>query len=1031
MNLENYFNNPGITSLNREADHAYMIPFADTGAKERIDILKRSQTPYYQSLNGGWKFGFFANPEMVPQDFMNPSYNTDHWDVIQVPSCWQTLGYGQCQYTDTDYPIPCDPPYVPFENETGAYIREFELSDFMADKEKYIVFEGVNSCIYLWVNGIFVGYDQVSRLPSEFNVTSYLREGRNVVAAVVLKWCDGTYLEDQDAFRYSGIFRDVYILAREKEHIRDVFIRQLHLQDRVVISAELDQAKGHVEAVLLDAKDRVVAQTGGDAPKLLTMELEHYHLWNAERPYLYQLQIRMGGEVLAFSVGLRTFGIENGVFCVNHKPIKLKGVNRHESHPLFGASVPLKHQRDDLFLMKQFNINTIRSSHYPDDPRFLELCSRYGMYVMDEADLECHGAWQQKCGLESDPTWGFAFLDRMQRMVERDKNNACIFSWSLGNESCYGDNHIAMAVWTKARDNSRIIHYEGAKYGPDKDQTCLDVVSRMYDPTYWVQDYLDDPTQNKPYFLCEYSHAMGNGPGDLKDYWDMIYAEPRLMGGCVWEWCDHTIYAKAPVDADKNILAPAVPVSSPKDFSSAEQRFSAYGGDFGEHPQSGNFCMDGLVFPDRTPGTGLYEYKYIIAPVDFNLADGGIEIKNRYDFTTTQGIAFSYELEENGVLIDEGTLEVPEILPQETARIDLPKMDLQEGRRYYITLFARTKTSTPWARAGHILMRKQLELQDIVIRKVEEKRIPGGNGLKHSALDIWKTDGIVYVKGFNFLYAFHLGHGGFVSMQYNGVEMLKEETTFVISRPTLDNDREIRPYWDRFGIDDARMLVRGTQIYDERPNRLHFLVDFAIGTESLKPVLTGTARWTVRPDGKVEVRTDVKVAEFEDYAHRKGTLSFFLPRFGLQLTLPKNMDQIAYFGYGPEEAYADKHHAAVRSLYETDVDKMWENYPMPQENGAHCGTAWVDITSAFGIGLHVEAEQPISFNASRYSIEEIRRAAHPFQLHSDDHVVVQLDYKQSGVGSGSCGAQLLPPYRLSEKEFSYQLAITPIMKEDM
>ncbi len=1031
MNLEHYFTNPGVTSVNREVSHAYMIPFPYTGENRYIDILKRSRTPYYQSLNGGWKFGFFRNPDLVPEDFMSPSFDSGKWDDIQVPSCWQMKGYGQCQYTDTDYPFPCDPPYVPYENETGAYIREFELEDFMLGKENYIVFEGVNSCLYLWVNGIFVGFDKVSRMPSEFRITQYLHEGRNTIAAVVLKWCDGSYLEDQDAFRFSGIFRDCYILSRETDHIRDAFVRQIHMTDRSVLTIEMDQAKGQVEAVLIDAEERVVAKACGDSPKTLTLELEHPVFWNAEHPYLYQLQLRMGQEVLPFSVGLRTFTIENGVFCVNHRPIKLKGVNRHESHPLFGAAVPLSHQKADLMLMKRFNINTIRSSHYPDDPRFLELCSRYGMYVMDEADLECHGAWEQNCGLESDPTWNYAFLDRMQRMVERDKNQACIFSWSLGNESCYGENHISMAVWAKARDNSRIIHYEGAKHGaPDKDQSCLDIVSRMYDPTYWVRDYLNDPSQTKPYFLCEYSHAMGNGPGDLKDYWDMIYKEPRLMGGCVWEWCDHTIVAKAPVDENKNLLEPAVPVASKRSFGAKEQIFQAYGGDFGEYPQSGNFCMDGLVFPDRTPGNGLYEYKYIISPIDFNLDGENLAIKNRYDFTTTKDIAFFYEIQKDGKFVEEGILNVPEIEPQQTAVIEIPYMPQEPG---YVTiiLYSKTTRSTEWAKAGHILMQKQLVLQEALPKDTVYKRIPGQPAPKHSALDIWKTDGIVYIKGLNFMYAFHLGHGGFCSLKYNGIEMLKEETTFVIRRPSLDNDREVRPFWKPLGIDEARMLVRGTTIYDERPMRLHFEVSYAMGTESLTPILTGKARWTVCADGKIELSTDVKVKEVADFPHRKGTLGFFLPRFGVQLTMPSYMDQVAYFGFGPEESYSDKHHATIRSIYETNVDQMWENYPMPQENGAHYATSWVDVTNAFGIGLHVESDKDISFNASRYSMEEIEQAAHPFQLKSDDHVVVQLDYKQSGVGSGSCGVQLLPPYQLNEKEFTYHLSLKPMMKEDM
>ena len=484
---------------------------------------------------------------MLPEGFYKKEYDVSEWDRIPVPSCWQMLGYDQCQYVNVQYPFACDPPRVPMDNPVGVYVREFRLAEDWEGAEKYLVFEGVNSCVALWVNGQYVGYSKGSRLPAEFDISAYVYSGINRICAVVLKWCDGSYLEDQDCFRYSGIFRDVYLLKREPGHIRDLFVQADPEAQEVIVEIDAKGA-GPVEAVLYDGDHREVAhvqeETDAQGNLMLRLPCPHPVLWNAEHPYLYKLVVSKAGEKIPISVGFRSVMVRDGVFLFNGRPIKLKGVNRHDSHPLTGQTVSVKDMIEDLMLMKQHHINTIRTSHYPNDPRFLELCSRMGFYVMDEADLESHGAWGNGINLPADPEWKNAFLDRMQRMVERDKNQTCVLFWSLGNESDYGENHLAMARWTHSRDHSRLIHYEGWYHRQEVGHEELDMLSRMYPTLDYMREYAEDPANTKPLFLCEYSHAMGNGPGDLADYWRLIYSEPKLMGGCVWEWCDHAIRAK-------------------------------------------------------------------------------------------------------------------------------------------------------------------------------------------------------------------------------------------------------------------------------------------------------------------------------------------------------------------------------------------------------------------------------------------------------------------------------------------------------
>ncbi|WP_438445996.1 glycoside hydrolase family 2 TIM barrel-domain containing protein [Gorillibacterium sp. sgz5001074] len=1001
-----YWENLQMLHENREAPRSSYIPYRE---EAQAESGKRGRSPYFRTLNGSWKFQYVSSVKTVPEGFYLETSDVSGWDDLIVPSCWQTSGYDQLHYTNVNYPIPCDPPFVPDANPAGLYVRDFQLPEGGEDKEQFLVFEGVNACFYLWVNGEYTGYSQGSRLPSEFNVTTKLRSGMNRVAVMVLKWCDGTYIEDQDLWRHSGIYRDVYLLSRDRIRIRDVFNRQELAPDykSARLRCEIDTTGPlAVRAELRDAAGVTVAATQGTVDGNGTLELQVADpvLWNAEAPYLYRLYLWAGEEVLAFRTGFKEVRIADGVFTVNGRAVKLKGVNRHDSHPVLGQTIPVNHMRRDLELMKLHNVNTIRTSHYPNDPRFLDLCDEYGFYVVDEADLECHGvrsaeepAEEAFHMLTNDPDWQAAFVDRAVRMVERDKNHACVVMWSMGNESGYGSNHIAMARWTKERDPSRPVHYEGAAahYKGSSDTDCLDVESRMYASVQYLEEYGQDPSRTKPLFQCEYSHAMGNGPGDLKDYWDVIYRYPLLMGGCVWEWCDHGILTST---------ADGTP-------------YFAYGGDFGDMPHDGNFCIDGLVSPDRVPHTGLLELKQVIAPVTVeaeDLAAGRLRVMNRYDFSDLSGLTALWRVEQDGVTVAQGQLEGLAAGPQQAVSVTVPYR-LPEGASgtYDLTVSVRTKLATRWADAGYEISFAQFELAaapkaDPAARTAVGELKPAENG--H----------LLRMQGFDFEYAFDLYDGVFTRISKHGVEMLEAPITFNLWRAPTDNDRNIRKLWEQEGLDRAGMKVYRTEWTQSGDGAVEVTVEFSLAGYMRKPYVRGTARWTVRPDGEILVETQSSVRE--DLP--------FLPRFGLQLVMPAGNEEVEYFGFGPHESYADKRQSVRRGLYLTTVDGMFENYIMPQENGSRFGTEWAIVSNELGMGLKVTAPEHFSFNASHYTAADLTAAQHTYELVKRKMTIVQLDYKISGVGSNSCGPQLLEKYQLNEKTIRFGFSIRPVFKED-
>lgn len=1005
LKIDKVWEDVNVLHILREAPRSYYIPYADaTSARSG----KRSRSSMFQSLNGNWKFRYYSSVQEVTDTFYDEAYDVSQWDDLIVPSCWQTQGYDQLHYTNVNYPIPVDPPFVPGRNPAGLYVREFEVGEAWNGKQIFTMFEGVNACFYVWVNGQFTGYSQGSRIPAEFNISEHIRPGTNRIAVMVLKWCDGTYLEDQDVWRFSGIFRDVYLLARDSAHIRDVFIKQQFSTDwgHAKLICELDTTAAlDALALLQDAEGNVVAKGAVhmDGQSVIELEIEKPILWNAENPYLYELYLQDGREVLRFPVGFRQVEIHDSVFMVNGQSIKLKGVNRHDSHPDLGQTVPVNHMIQDLKLMKQHNINTVRTSHYPNDPRFLDLCDEYGFYVVDEADLECHGLavsgdFHQ---LTRDPAWEKAFVDRAVRMVERDKNHASIIIWSMGNESGYGPNHIAMAAWTQERDNTRLVHYEGAAkvYGGDTNTEALDIESVMYPSLDYVETYGQEKGHIKPLFLCEYSHAMGNGPGDLKEYWDLFYKYPNLMGGCVWEWNDHGIRTRT---------ADGTP-------------FFGYGGDFGDQPNDGNFCIDGLVSPDRKPHVGLLELKQVIAPVRIEAEDlsrGTLKITNLYDFIDLAHLSFSWVLEQCGEMIEQGSLGTIQADPHESVTAIIPFQKAFPDGRSFLTLTARLCESAKWAEEGHEVVFAQFELPGSDAAADQEEAWL--TSLRSRPVHTAREGSTLILQGMDFKHIFDLNQGTFIQISKQGVDMLAAPLKLNIWRAPTDNDRNIKHKWMEQGYHRAEMKVYRVNVKEESAQGIVIAVNYSLGGYMKHPILNGEAVWRVDGSGEVALQTKVKLREGLPY----------LPRFGLQVVMKGGNEEVEYFGFGPHGSYVDKQQSVRKGKYLLRVDDMFEPYVMPQENGSRFGTEKAAVTSELGMGLAFSAAAPFSFNAAHYLPEDLDQAQHLHQLVKRKETIVHLDYKMSGVGSNSCGPELLEKYRLDEKEFEFTLQLRPVFKED-
>ena len=1011
MIVPRYYENLSVLHENTMPARAYYIP-----ASRRMDNLveHREESDRMQLLNGTWKFQYFNSIYDIQDSFFEKNYDTENFDEIQVPSVWQMAGYDTHQYTNIRYPFPFDPPYVPQDIPCGAYVHTFEYSRDEKAPKSFLNFEGVDSCFYVWINGSYIGYSQVSHMTSEFDVTDVLQDGTNTVAVLVMKWCDGSYLEDQDKFRMSGIFRDVYILKRPKQAISDYHIKT-RIED-MLAKVEIEMKFYFPLNVKISIEDRngAVVALGSIAEEgTAVLEIASPELWNTENPYLYKLILETENEVIVDHIALRKIEIKDQVIYLNGQKIKFRGVNRHDSDPVTGFTINPEQITTDLTLMKQHNFNAIRSSHYPNAPFFYEMCDKYGFMVIDEADIEAHGPfmiyrkedtdynrfkrWNEK--IADDPVWEEAIVDRVKLMVERDKNRFCIVMWSMGNESAYGCNFEKALEWTKNFDPDRITQYESARYrnyDETYDYSNLDVYSRMYPALSEIQEYLDKDG-SKPFLLVEYCHSMGNGPGDFEDYFQMIQDNDKMCGGFVWEWCDHAI-AHGTAENGKTIYA--------------------YGGDHGEEIHDGNFCMDGLVYPDRTVHTGLLEYKNVYRParvISYNKESGELVLHNYMDFDDLKDyVKISYELTQDGLMISKGILPEFSVAPHGEGKTNL-KINVPENGKCYLKLIYHLKKELPLLDEDHILGFDEIEVSKEDTKcKLAEKWIP--KTVVDSELQVNENDTQIHIKGREFAYTIDKRTALFTEMKFAGREYLNHPMELNIWRAPTDNDMYIKSEWKKAHYDKAYTRAYTTEVVQGK-HGVKITSHASVVAETVQKILDVTITWKIEAAGKIDA--DIAVTKDDEFPD--------LPRFGVRMFLDKKLSAARYFGMGPQESYCDKHQAASHGLYQANVDDLHEDYIRPQENGSHYDCEYVELNNS-RYGIVASAEKAFSFNASYYTQEELEKKTHNYELIESDSVVFCVDYALNGIGSNSCGPVVLEQYRFDDVLFRFQFTLIPYVK---
>ena len=1011
----NDWENQQLLERNREPAHATLVPYPDEATALSGE---RGASPFFRLLNGSWRFCYLPSPPVVPAGFESPSFSDESWEAIPVPSNWQMLGYGKPNYTNAAYPYPVDPPRVPQDNPVGLYRRTFALPAEWEGRRFFLNFDGVDSAFYVWANGQPVGYSQGSHMPSEFDLTAHVRPGENLLAVQVFQWSDGSYLEDQDMWRLSGIFRDVYLFSTPSVHMRDVRIRtrldsdyrNAMLEVSVALKNYTDEkAQGYrVLARLLDDGQRVVCEHSvaegvslsacEERALAVAIPVSAPRKWSAEEPNLYTLLLSLldaKGKVLEVercAVGFRQVEVRNSRVCVNGVPILVRGVNRHDTHPDLGHAVSLDSMIQDITLMKQHNINAVRTSHYPNDARWYDLCDRYGLYVIDEADLETHGFGHtgNVSQLSADPAWEPAYLDRARQMVERDKNHPCVIIWSLGNESGYGPNHDAMAAWIREADPTRLIHYEAAGESP-----TVDVVSVMY-PT--VESLIkqgrrtDDP---RPFFMCEYAHAMGNGPGNLKEYWEAIRSHPRLLGGCIWEWVDHGIRQRT---------------------ASGEEWF-AYGGDFGDEPNDGNFCIDGLNFPDRIPHSGLIEYKKIIEPVHVEPADlaaGKVKIVNRYDFLSLAHLEGSWRLMRDGEVLEQGTLPALDVPAggEMLATVPFARPVPKAGAKHWLNLSFTLVQANLWAPRGYELAWAQFEVP------VEAPPAPRIALRGMAPVEVRDSGDEIAVRGDDFRVVFDKHRGTIRTWEYQGQQLLTMGPRLNVWRAPTDNDVHAAREWRRAGLDRLIHRVDRVALAKTLPQAVQVEIVSVLAPYSLAPAFTCTYRYTIYGSGDIVIETHVTPAR--ELPH--------LPRLGLQMRMPGDFDRFAWYGRGPHESYADRKESARVGLYRGTVQEQYVPYVMPQENGNKSDVRWAAVTDARGMGLLAVGMPLLNVSAHHYTAEDLTGARHTFDLTRRNETILNLDHAQGGLGSNSCGPGPLEQYVLQPVETTFALRLRPFVE---
>lgn len=979
-----YHENPQELHINTLPNHCYFIPFSE----EQNPFEGRENSDFFELLNGDWDFRYYDSIIDLEDDFTDLPFERK----IPVPSNWQLQGYDKPQYTNVCYPIPYDPPYVPDDNPVGVYGRSYSYTPDGLDR--ILVFEGVDSCIYLYINGQFVGYSQVSHSTSEFDITSYLHEGENRIIAAVLKWCDGTYLEDQDKFRLSGIFRDVYVLSRPEKRLENYIIK-------TEISDDFSSAKLYFTSFgsksyvrLYDTDGCLAAMFPAEESETVCVDVMFPQIWSAEKPKLYKLTISAAGELIGEKVGFRRISAENGVVKINNKPVKFKGVNRHDSYPDTGYYASLEQMKKDIILMKRHNINAVRTSHYPNSPLFYSLCDEYGLYVIDEADMESHGCanvyndlkWSKGYNgialLASDERFEKAITDRAESLVKRDINRPCVVFWSLGNESGYGRNMLEAGKLVKALDDTRLLHYESTHKLDDTSDEILDLVSEMYTSPEDMMKFLEKKEEKRPFILCEYCHAMGNGPGDLEDYHNIFYSNERFCGGFVWEWSDHAC-----------ILG---------ETENGRIKYG-YGGDFNERHNDGNFCMDALTYPDRTPHTGLLELKQVYRPVRVTKAEkiGTFVFESTLEFINAADILdCRYEITNEGGILSSGGLSF-DLLPFEKREVFVQDAVDIFGFDTYIRFIFTAKSDTLFWEKGYEVCFNQLMIATGDKREAAPEK-EGKISLSDSAF-------FVEITAENVAYRFNKRLSAFDSITVGGREILDKPLTFNFFRAPVDND-VMKNDWYSAHLHDSTPRNYGVTA-NLTKTAAEITLRQSYGWSIHQPVCYMDVKYVITANG---LDIDSK-AEFSN----KVTV---LPRFGIRLFLPKAFDRVDYYGYGPFESYIDKRQASYMGSFSANISDMHEDYIRPQENGSHYGCKRLSVTDG-RTELCFTAPKTFSFNASEYTQEELADKRHNFELEKCGSSVICVDSAMAGVGSNACGPALAEKYRLPLPEISMALHI--------
>ena len=1027
-----YHENPEMLHMNTLARHSYFIPFA----KNQDPFAKREESKSLELLNGDWSFRYFDSILDLEDDFLS----VESEKMIPVPSNWQLYGYDKPQYTNVAYPIVFDPPFVPDDDPVGIYSRDYS---YVKDgKDRILVFEGVDSCFYLYINDTFVGYSQVSHVISEFDITGFLEEGKNKITVAVLKWCDGTYLEDQDKIRLSGIFRDVYVLSRPGERLEDYQVKTILSGKGETAQLTLTVKGCDVQAMLSDPEGKEVCRFEVKNGENVTVPVADPALWSAEDPKLYALTLTAGEEVIGDKVGFRKIVIENGVVKINDVPVKFHGVNRHDSDPETGYAASVAQMEKDLVLMKQHNINAVRTSHYPNSPLFYQLCDRYGLYVIDENDMESHGCVEvyndlTGCGsdgyrgialLASDERFRKAILDRIEALVTRDYNRPCVVMWSLGNESGYGTNMRAAAELVKKLDDTRLVHYESTLKLDDTSDDVLDLVSEMYTSTENMKKYLEKEEEKRPFILCEYCHAMGNGPGDLEDYHQTFYSNERFCGGFIWEWSDHSVILGETPDGRKKY---------------------GYGGDWGEKHNDGNFCMDALTYPDRTPHTGLLETKQVYRPirVEKGIKNGEFVLHNLLEHvdpgTYLEG---TYEISYDGAVVS-GPVFAFHMEPLGSTTIEVPEVKDFEGEEAYIRFIFRTTKALPYCEKGYEVCFDQLPLfeaevrddasdQAVMDQAMTEHMATGKMTASDAVTDqTWTaqkgkpaetakelsgdinqepqvtTEPFTVTIDFGSVsYRFNKRISAIDSISCEGREILEKPVEFNFFRAPVDND-VMKQDWYRAHLNDS--IARGYGVKVEQEGAEVILTQRqSFGWSIYQPIAYMDVKYVFVKEG-VDIHCEVET----------GNKVPFLPRFGLRMFVSKAFENISYYGYGPYESYIDKHQASYMGNFEAKVSQMHEDYIRPQENSSHYNCKHMSISDG-NVKLTFTHPDGFSFNASRYTQEELAAKRHNFELEECGLHVLCVDYKMAGVGSHACGPQLAQKYRLPLPKFEADFHMT-------